>query len=76
VLEVAPGHEKPSSPFKKNHERLKVEEFVKNIKDVWKPYDEHVRECVSLKFQQNMKEAKKGAAQWAKEKKQKKIIGS
>jgi hypothetical protein len=54
-----------------NPKWLKEEDFVKNIKDVWKPYDDHLRESASLQFQQNMKEVKKVAAQWAKDKKQK-----
>jgi len=45
-----------------------VEKFVKNIKDSEKPFDEHLRECALIQFQQNMKEAKKVVAQWDKDK--------
>jgi len=48
-----------------------VEEFVKKIKDIWKLFDEQLREFAPPHFQQNLKEAKKVVAQWTKDKKQK-----
>jgi hypothetical protein len=72
VLEVAPTQEKPPNPFKLKPKWLKEEDFIKKIKDIWKLYDIHLRESASLQFQQNMKEAKKVAFQWEKDKKTKK----
>jgi hypothetical protein len=46
-----------------------MEEFVKKIKYCWKPYDATLREYALIQFQQNLKEEKKIAAQWAKDKK-------
>jgi hypothetical protein len=48
-----------------------MEEFVNKIKSCWKSYDSSSRESALIQFQKNMKEAKKVATQWAKDKKQK-----
>jgi hypothetical protein len=48
-----------------------MEEFVNKIKSCWKPYDSSSREYVLIQFQKKLKEAKKVATQWAKDKKKK-----
>jgi hypothetical protein len=48
---------------------MKMEEFVNKIKSCWKSYDSSSRESTLIQFQKNIKEAKKVASQWAKDKK-------
>jgi hypothetical protein len=66
---VAPTKEKTNSPFKINLEWLKVEYFVKNIKNFGKPFDEPIRCYAPLQFQKKLKKENKVVSQWEKDKK-------
>jgi hypothetical protein len=69
VLEVAPAIEKPTNTFKLNPKWVKVEDFLGKIKVIWKPYNGNLQESAQIQFHQNLKEAKKVATNWERDKK-------
>jgi hypothetical protein len=47
---------------------MKMEDFMRKIKVIWKPFNGNLSEFSPLQFQQNLKEEKKIVSKWERDK--------